>query len=134
MFFSMWSYALHLALPRSVPAPAPEKAAEAFALRPRQSNEKLGRRMLASAEADAARKASRRKLPRTLTYWTSPASFTAMNNSIQSSNSGIDVWQLHEAKARFSELFRRARTAGVQKVVKQGGDAVVVVPAEEFYK
>jgi prevent-host-death family protein len=42
------------------------------------------------------------------------------------------VWQLHEAKARFSELFRRARANGPQRVVKHGGSAVVVVPAEEF--
>lgn len=42
------------------------------------------------------------------------------------------VWQLHEAKARFSELFRRVRTHGPQRVVKQHGEAVVVVPAEEF--
>lgn len=43
-----------------------------------------------------------------------------------------DVWQLHEAKARFSELFRRVRSSGPQRVVKQGGEAVVVVSAEEF--
>lgn len=42
------------------------------------------------------------------------------------------VWQLHEAKARFSELFRRARAQGPQRVVKQGGGAVVIVPAEDF--
>ncbi|MGH7563966.1 MAG: type II toxin-antitoxin system Phd/YefM family antitoxin [Gemmatimonadota bacterium] len=42
------------------------------------------------------------------------------------------VWQLHEAKARFSELFRRVRTEGPQRVVKQGGEAVVIVSAEEF--
>lgn len=42
------------------------------------------------------------------------------------------VWQLHDAKARFSELFKRARLNGAQRVVKQGGEAVVVVPAEEF--
>lgn len=42
------------------------------------------------------------------------------------------VWQLHEAKARFSELFRRVRTEGPQRVVKQRGEAVVVVPAEDF--
>lgn len=41
-------------------------------------------------------------------------------------------WKLHQAKARFSELFRLARTQGPQRVVKQGGEAVVVVPAEEF--
>ncbi len=43
-----------------------------------------------------------------------------------------EVWQLHEAKARFSELFRRVRADGPQRVVKQGGEAVVVVAAEEF--
>jgi prevent-host-death family protein len=42
------------------------------------------------------------------------------------------VWQLHEAKARFSELFRRVRAQGPQRVVKQRGEAVVVVRAEEF--
>ncbi|MEA2236104.1 MAG: hypothetical protein QOC81_828 [Thermoanaerobaculia bacterium] len=42
------------------------------------------------------------------------------------------VWQLHEAKARFSELFRRARSEGPQRVVKQGGEAVVIVSAEQF--
>ncbi|MGH7821264.1 MAG: type II toxin-antitoxin system prevent-host-death family antitoxin [Candidatus Binatia bacterium] len=42
------------------------------------------------------------------------------------------VWQLHEAKARFSELFRRVRAQGPQRVVKQRGEAVVIVPAEEF--
>jgi prevent-host-death family protein len=42
------------------------------------------------------------------------------------------VWQLHEAKARFSELFRRVRAEGPQRVVKQGGEAVVIVASEEF--
>ena len=42
------------------------------------------------------------------------------------------VWQLHEAKARFSELFRRVRSEGPQRVVKQRGEAVVVVSAEAF--
>jgi prevent-host-death family protein len=42
------------------------------------------------------------------------------------------VWQLHEAKARFSELFRRVRSEGPQRVVKQRGEAVVIVSAEEY--
>ncbi len=42
------------------------------------------------------------------------------------------VWQLHEAKARFSELFRRVRAEGPQRVMKQHGEAVVVIAAEEF--
>jgi prevent-host-death family protein len=42
------------------------------------------------------------------------------------------VWQLHEAKARFSELFRRVHSEGPQRVVNQRGGAVVVVAADEF--
>ena len=41
-------------------------------------------------------------------------------------------WQLQTAKARFSEVFRRARAEGPQYVTRQGKDAVVIVPAEEF--
>ena len=41
-------------------------------------------------------------------------------------------WQLQTAKAKFSELFRRARTEGPQWVTRQGKEAVVVIPAEEF--
>jgi prevent-host-death family protein len=41
-------------------------------------------------------------------------------------------WQLQTAKARFSELFRRARSQGPQWVTRQGKEAVVVLPAEEF--
>jgi len=42
------------------------------------------------------------------------------------------VWQLHEAKARFSELFRHVRSKGPQRVVKQHGEAVVIVSAEDY--
>jgi antitoxin Phd len=41
-------------------------------------------------------------------------------------------WQLQTAKAQFSEVFRRARSEGPQYVTRQGKEAVVVVPAEEF--
>ncbi len=41
-------------------------------------------------------------------------------------------WQLQDAKARFSELFRLARESGPQCVTKHGREAVVVIPAEEF--
>jgi prevent-host-death family protein len=41
-------------------------------------------------------------------------------------------WQLQDAKARFSEVFRRARSEGPQRVTRHGREAVVVVPAEEF--
>lgn len=42
------------------------------------------------------------------------------------------LWQLQTAKAQFSELFRRARSEGPQYVTRQGKEAVVVLPAEEF--
>ena len=41
-------------------------------------------------------------------------------------------WQLQTAKARFSELFRRARAEGPQVVTRQGKEQVVVLPAEQF--
>jgi prevent-host-death family protein len=41
-------------------------------------------------------------------------------------------WQLQEAKARFSEVFRCARERGPQRVTKHGREAVVVLPAEEY--
>jgi len=41
-------------------------------------------------------------------------------------------WQLQDAKARFSEVFRLARESGPQRVTKHGREAVIVLPAEEF--
>ncbi len=47
-------------------------------------------------------------------------------------NHAAEHWQLQTAKARFSELFRRARSEGPQWVTRQGKEAVVILPAEEF--
>ena len=41
-------------------------------------------------------------------------------------------WPLQDAKARFSELVRRARQDGPQHVTVHGRDEVVIVAAEEF--
>ncbi len=41
-------------------------------------------------------------------------------------------WLLQDAKARFSELVRRVRSDGPQRVTVHGRDEVVVVSAEEF--
>ena len=41
-------------------------------------------------------------------------------------------WQLQTAKARFSEVFRLARTAGPQLITRQGKDGVVMMPVEQF--
>jgi prevent-host-death family protein len=42
------------------------------------------------------------------------------------------AWKLEDAKARFSELVRRARDEGPQAVTVRGRRAVVVVDAEAF--
>jgi prevent-host-death family protein len=41
-------------------------------------------------------------------------------------------WLLQDAKARFSELVRRARTEGPQHVTVHGRDEVVLVATEDF--
>ncbi len=43
-------------------------------------------------------------------------------------------WKLEDAKARFSELVRRAEQDGPQTVTVRGREAVVVLSAEEFAK
>ncbi len=43
-----------------------------------------------------------------------------------------DTWKLQDAKARFSELVRKARGGAPQKVTVHGKDAVVVVDPERF--
>jgi prevent-host-death family protein len=41
-------------------------------------------------------------------------------------------WQVQNAKARFSEVFRLARTKGPQLITRQGKDGVVMLPVEQF--
>ena len=41
-------------------------------------------------------------------------------------------WQLQEAKARFSEVVRRAKQEGPQHVTVHGREEVVVVGADDF--
>jgi prevent-host-death family protein len=41
-------------------------------------------------------------------------------------------WLLQDAKAKFSELVRRVRSEGPQRVTVHGRDEVVIVSAEEF--
>jgi antitoxin Phd len=43
-----------------------------------------------------------------------------------------NAWQLQTAKARFSELFRKARTEGPQLITRQGKEGVIMLPVEEF--
>ena len=41
-------------------------------------------------------------------------------------------WQVQTAKARFSEVFRRARTEGPQLIIRQGKEAVVMISDEQY--
>jgi antitoxin Phd len=43
-----------------------------------------------------------------------------------------NIWKLQDAKARFSELVRKARAGAPQKVTIHGKDAVVVLDCESF--
>lgn len=41
-------------------------------------------------------------------------------------------WALQDAKARFSEVVRKAKTEGPQRITVHGREEVVIVSAEEF--
>ena len=43
-----------------------------------------------------------------------------------------NIWQLQEAKSKFSELVDRALSQGAQIVTRRGRKAVVVLPFEEY--
>ena len=43
-----------------------------------------------------------------------------------------NIWQLQEAKSRFSELVERALANGAQIVTRRGRKTVVVLPFDEY--
>jgi antitoxin Phd len=43
-----------------------------------------------------------------------------------------DSWQFQTAKARFPEVFERARTRGPQRITRQGQEGVVMISDEQF--
>jgi antitoxin Phd len=43
-----------------------------------------------------------------------------------------NIWQLQEAKSRFSEMVERALAHGAQIVTRRGKKTVVVLPFEEY--
>ena len=47
-------------------------------------------------------------------------------------NARSGQWVLQDAKARFSELVRRARSDGPQHVTVHGREGVVIISADEF--
>ena len=42
------------------------------------------------------------------------------------------AWQVQTAKAKFSELFRLARTEGPQRITRQGKEGVVMISDEQY--
>lgn len=44
----------------------------------------------------------------------------------------LDSWQVQTAKARFSEVFRLARTKGPQRITRQGREGVVMISEEAY--
>jgi prevent-host-death family protein len=55
-----------------------------------------------------------------------------ISSSTQTIHSVRDSWQLQSAKARFSELFRRTRSEGPQRITRQGRDGVVMISEEQY--
>ena len=43
-----------------------------------------------------------------------------------------NIWQLQDAKSKFSELVNQAQAQGAQIVTRRGKKAVVVIPYEEY--
>jgi len=44
------------------------------------------------------------------------------------------AWQIQTAKARFSEVFRLARTEGPQRITRQGKEGVVMISDEDYQR
>ena len=42
------------------------------------------------------------------------------------------TWQLQDAKARFSDVFSRARSEGPQLITRRGNEAVVMISEEQY--
>ena len=67
-----------------------------------------------------------------MTRITKPTSTKATKSRRRMRNPKSGQWLLQDAKARFSELVRRVRSDGPQRVTVHGRDEVVVISAEEF--
>jgi antitoxin Phd len=57
-----------------------------------------------------------------------------MPKTFNTLNDGGEEWQLHTAKAKFSEVFRLARTEGPQRITRQGKEGVVMISDEQYQR
>lgn len=51
---------------------------------------------------------------------------------IESQKTVGSAWQIQTAKARFSEVFRKARTEGPQLITRQGKEGVVIISDQQY--
>ncbi len=63
---------------------------------------------------------------------TNNARRSATERATRSAIAASEPWQVQTAKARFSEVFRRARTEGPQRITRQGKEGVVIVAEEQY--
>lgn len=57
---------------------------------------------------------------------------TVKKSRQRASAGAANSWQIQTAKARFSEVFRLARTKGPQRITRQGKEGVVMIADEEY--
>ena len=57
---------------------------------------------------------------------------TAFRKSERNNPGPGGTWKLEDAKARFSEVVRRAQSEGPQRVTLRGREAVVVISVDEL--
>ena len=57
---------------------------------------------------------------------------TAVGKTEDGKSGPRDIWKLEDAKARFSEVVRRAQSEGPQRVTVRGREAVVVMSVAEL--
>jgi antitoxin Phd len=62
-----------------------------------------------------------------------PKSLKKSNRTVSATQTAAcDSWQIQSAKARFSEVFRKARAEGPQRITRQGKEGVVMVAEEQY--
>jgi antitoxin Phd len=54
------------------------------------------------------------------------------SNRVEHAKTSGRAWQIQSAKARFSEVFRLARTEGPQRITRQGKEGVVMISDEQY--
>lgn len=64
--------------------------------------------------------------------WAKLVTVTRLRKAPAQAMPGAGRWKLRDAKARFSEVVRRAKSEGPQRITVHGREEVVVVAVEEY--